>query len=119
MSNPSSGSGKPYSIPDVGGIDLNKIYGRGAAGKGVKEPDYIPYNKKGRDIWSRVPQVTGIFWLGGFAGGSLYGCKEGWDGAANTSSKVRFNSVLNGMSRRGAKVANALGFIGACRTLQQ
>lgn len=99
-------------IPNVSGIDLNKIYTVPSAGKGGRDPDFIPYNKKGRDILARVSQNTGLFWLGGFLGGGLFGVKEGLDGAANTSYKVRFNSMLNGLSRRGTKSANALGVIG-------
>lgn len=55
---------------------------------------------------------TGVCWLGGFLGGGGFGFVEGWRGAANPNMKIRFNSVMNAMSRRGSIAGNSLGIIG-------
>jgi hypothetical protein len=97
-----------YTIPDVGGIDPRKLgYGSKNA-----DPDYIPYNARGRDTMGRVFFNTGVLWLGGFGGGAAYGLVEGWRGAASPNLKIRVNSVMNAMSRRGSTIGNALGVIG-------
>ena len=101
-------------IPDVGRIDPNKIgsiYGIPSR-NGSREPDYIPYNNRGRDIMGRLFFNTGTCWLGAFAGGGCYGFVEGWRGAANPNFKIRFNSVMNAVSRRGSTLGNAVGVIG-------
>ena len=107
---------RDWSIPDGGGIDINKIY-RTAPGGGAKEPDYIPFNKKGRDIFSRLSQNTGLFWLGGFVGGGLYGSREGLITVANATTRMKVNAIMNGMSRSGSKVGNALGVIACAHTV--
>lgn len=55
---------------------------------------------------------TGVLWLGGFIGGSSYGFVDGWRSAASPSYKIRFNSVMNAVSKYGSKVGNGLGIIG-------
>jgi hypothetical protein len=102
----------PFYIPDVGRVDprsIGSIYGVPAKSKG---PDYIPYNARGRDITSRLFFNSGAFWLSGFTAGSLYGFQEGWRGAASPIVKIRFNSVMNAMSKRGSTLGNGLGVIG-------
>ena len=102
----------PFYIPDVGRVDprsIGSIYGVPAKSKG---PDYIPYNARGRDITSRLFFNSGAFWLSGFTAGSLYGFQEGWRGAASPIIKIRFNSVMNAMSKRGSTLGNGLGVIG-------
>ena len=104
---------KPIMIPDVGRIDPRKIgsvYGVPSARS--KEPDYIPYNARGRDFMGRLFFNTGLCWLGGFSAGGVYGFSEGWRKAANPNFKIRFNSVMNAVSRRGSTLGNALGIIG-------
>ena len=59
-------------IPDVSHIDMNKL------SRQPEGPDFIPYNKRGRDIMSRTFQLTGICWLGGFSAGGVLGFMEGW-----------------------------------------
>jgi hypothetical protein len=55
--NSNSGKGDPFSIPDVGNIDIGKLSRpKGGAGQG---PDYIPYNARGRDSFARVSFNTG------------------------------------------------------------
>lgn len=103
--------GSKYSIPDVGNIDFSKIKPRYGVPTG-SEPDYIPYNSRGKDILGRLTSYTGYFWLGGFCCGGAYGFVEGWREAASPNIKIRFNSVMNGISRRGGKLGNALGVIG-------
>ena len=79
--------------------------------------------------------TTGVVWLGGFGAGSLYGGFEGhlflpylnlffflhklfpsspsgWKGATGPSARIRFNSVMNGISKHGSKLGNAVGSIG-------
>ena len=102
----------PFYIPDVGRVDprsIGSIYGMPAKNK---EPEYIPYNARGRDVTGRLFFNAGAFWLGGFSAGSLYGFQEGWRGAASPIARIRFNSVMNAMSRRGSTLGNALGVIG-------
>ena len=108
---------KDWSIPDAGKIDLDKIYSLPAGGRGAKEPDYIPFNKKGRDIFSRLSQNTGLFWLGGFAGGGMYGIREGLNNVPNATTRMKVNAIMNGISRSGSKVGNALGVIAFAHTL--
>jgi hypothetical protein len=96
-------------MPNVDNIDLNKL-GRG--GGGSRGPDYIPYNQKGRDPFARTSFNTGIYWLGGFLGGGSYGLVQGWRGATSSNYKIRFNSVMNGISKQGSKWGNMLGLIG-------
>ena len=102
----------PFYIPDVGRVDprsIGSIYGVPAKSKG---PDYIPYNARGRDITSRLFFNSGAFWLTGFSVGSIYGFQEGWRGAASPIAKIRFNSVMNAISKRGSTLGNGLGVIG-------
>ena len=99
---------RPIFIPDVGRIDPRSLGGRATN----KEPDYIPFNTRGRDFMGRLFFNTGVCWLGGFGGGSGYGFVEGWRSAANPNMKIRFNSVMNAMSRRGSIAGNSLGIIG-------
>jgi hypothetical protein len=113
-------SEQPYSIPDTSKIDLGRIYkvpGAGGGAGGQREPDYIPFNKRGRDIFSRVSYNTGVFWLGGFAGGGLAGIREGLGTVPNATTRVKINAVINGISRTGAKVGNALGVIAFAHTI--
>ena len=37
---------------------------------------------------------------------------KGYRGAMGTSNRIIFNSLMNGMSKRGSKIGNALGSIG-------
>lgn len=101
-------------MPDVSGIDLGKLGGgmnRSPSGGSRKEPEYIMNNAKGRDIGSKMFLNTGSFWLGGFAAGGLYGFAEGWRGAASPTLRIRVNSVLNGVSKRGSSLGNNLGVL--------
>lgn len=100
-------------LPDTRGIDLDRIspiYGKPS--QKSKSPEYIPYNRRGRDLYGRLTINTGYFWLGGFVGGGMYGIQEGWRNAASPNAKIRLNSVLNAASRRGAHLASSLGIIG-------
>ena len=102
------------TIPGVDRIDLKKlgpIYGLQAP-TNSSEPDYLKYNIKGRDIGGKIFFNSGLAWLGGFAGAGAYGFAEGWRNAANPSFRVKLNSVMNGISKRGSKAGNALGAIG-------
>jgi hypothetical protein len=69
----------PFLIPDVGRIDprgIGSVYGIPQK----KEPDYIPFNSRGRDFLPRLCFNSGMLWLGGFTAGSLYGAREGYIG---------------------------------------
>ena len=110
----SSSDGRGFTLPDVSGIDIGKIggYNQQNSGKKKSEPDFIMNNAKGRDIGSKLFLNTGTFWLGGFAAGGLYGFAEGWRSAASPSLRIRINSVLNGISKRGSFLGNNLGVLG-------
>ena len=102
----------PLYIPDVGRVNpraIGSVYGMPAK---TKQPEYLPYNARGRDVMGRLFFNSGAFWLSGFTAGSIYGFQEGWRGAASPIMRIRFNSVMNGMSRRGSTLGNALGVIG-------
>lgn len=99
-------------LPDYRGVDINKLYRQPAQG-----PEFIPYNKRGRDFYGRLSFNMGVFWLGGFTGGGLYGFVEGWRNAASPSYKIRFNSVMNAVSRRGALLGSSLGVLGELGSL--
>jgi hypothetical protein len=104
-----------YTLPDVSGIDMGKMgaYGKSSnGGNSNSKPDFIMNNAKGRDIGSKMFLNTGSFWLGGFAAGGLYGFAEGWRSAASPSIRIRVNSVLNGVSKRGSVLGNNLGVLG-------
>jgi hypothetical protein len=94
-------------IPDVSGINMNKFMKRQQSA----EPDFIPHNKDGRDPTAHMMVLTGAMWVGGFLGGGAYGLVEGWRTAQTPSFKVRMNSVLNAVSKRGSKVGNVLGMV--------
>jgi hypothetical protein len=69
----------PFLIPDVGRIDprgIGSVYGIPQK----KEPDYIPFNSRGRDFLPRLCFNAGLLWLGGFTAGSFYGAREGYIG---------------------------------------
>ena len=103
-------------MPDVGRIDPRSIGAMYGVPAKNKEPEYIPYNVRGRDFSSRLFFHSGVFWLAGFSAGSAYGFQEGWRGAASPIYRIRFNSVMNAMSRRGSTLGNALGVIGTPRS---
>ena len=93
-------------IPDVTGIDINRlgtIYGS----KGKNGPDYLKYSEKGRDIMSKLFFYTGSTWLGGFSFGMVQGSIEGWRAAANPRLRIKINSVLNAVTKRGSLAGNA------------
>lgn len=94
-----------FVIPDVSNIDPKKLGSIGG-------PEYIPYNPRGRDIYGRLSFNTGVCWVGGFAVGGTAGLVEGWRSAVNPNWKVKFNSVLNGLSKQGSRLGNGLGIIG-------
>jgi hypothetical protein len=108
--NSSSGSkgSDPFSIPDVGNIDIGKL---SRPPKGGTGPDYIPYSPRGRDSFARVSFNTGIAWLSGFLGGGAYGFAEGWRNASSPNWKIKMNSILNASSKRGSNAGNALGIL--------
>jgi hypothetical protein len=95
-------------LPDFRNIDINKIRSPNRSGG----PEYIPYNKRGRDFYGRLSFNTGVFWLGGFAAGSARGVAEGLRQAPGASYKILFNSVMNGISKRGSTLGSSLGIIG-------
>ena len=102
----------PFYIPDVGKVDprsIGSIYGMPSKNK---EPEYIPYNARGRDVTGRLFFNSGAFWLGGFTAGGIYGTYEGYTTAASPIAKIRFNSVMNAVSKRGSTLGNALGVLG-------
>ena len=100
-----------FQIPDVGHIDINKltpVYGSKQSG-----PDFISNNnKRGRDLFGQLTFNTGVSWLGGYTIGSAVGFVEGWRGAALPTFKLRMNSVLNAVAKRGGSLGNALGVVG-------
>lgn len=65
----------------------------------------------------RISFNTGVYWLGGFLGGGAYGFVQGWRGATSTNYKIRFNSVMNGVSKNGSKWGNMLGLVGEEQSL--
>eukprot|EP01038_Epipyxis_sp_PR26KG_P010036 gene10036-13493_t len=79
-------------------------------------PEYIPYNNRGRDIYGRMSFNTGVFWFSGFLIGGSYGVVEGWRNAVSPNYKIRFNSIMNGFSKRGNSLANSLGIIAFLHT---
>lgn len=107
------------SIPDVDNIDLGKVgavYGIPKT-KDNGEPEYLEFNRKGRDIFGRVNFNTGLSWATGFTVAGLYGLQHGWRNAASTNFRVRFNSVLNGISKYGNKSANICGVLAFMHTM--
>lgn len=100
-------------LPDYRGIDVNQVnplYGKPS--QRAKGPEFIPYNKRGRDFYGRLSFNMGVLWLGGFTAGGAYGFVEGWRNAASPTYKIRFNSVMNAVSKRGASLGSSLGVVG-------
>jgi import inner membrane translocase subunit TIM23 len=106
----SDSSKRPNLLPDISGIDFSKI-GQGQQQRSKSDPDYIINNTKGRDIMPRLFFNTGVFWLGGFTAGGLYGMQDGWRNAPSPSIKIRINSILNGVSKHGSNLGNNLGVL--------
>jgi hypothetical protein len=105
------------ALPDVGNIDLDKIGSvYGYMPKNSSGPEYIQSNPRGRDLIGRLSFNTGVLWLGGFSSGGAYGFVEGWRNATSPNYKIRFNSVMNGVSKRGTLLGNNLGIIGFLHT---
>lgn len=100
------------TLPGVDRIDPRKLAPIYGLQTHASEPEYLKYNIKGRDIFGRLFFNSGVAWLGGFSVAGAYGFAEGWRNAANPSFKVKLNSVMNAVSKRGSKVGNALGTIG-------
>ncbi len=97
-----------FILPDVRNLDIKKI-----SPQIPSSPDYIPSaSARGRDIFQRLFFNTGALFLLGFSGGGMYGSIEGFRNAVNPSLRIRINSVINGMSRRGSRLGNSLGIIG-------
>jgi|TARA_B110000090_G_C13269933_1_gene403735 import inner membrane translocase subunit TIM23 len=101
-----------FRIPDVSRIDLNRI-----ARQPQTQPDYVPYNQKGRDPLDGATHKLGFFWLAGFGSGGAYGFVEGWKKAASPAFKIRMNSVLNSVSSRGTRIGNMLGVVAGFHTM--
>lgn len=115
----------PLVIPDSSNIDLgalSPVFGVPNANRRSPAPvnagpEYIAYNTRGRDFYGRLSFNTGVFWIGGFTSGGLYGLVEGWKAAASPNYKIRFNSVMNALSRRGSVLGSTLGVIGKSHAL--
>lgn len=103
-------------LPDVSNIDFKKLSPKSGGGSIHDEPEFIPYNNRGRDIQGRIFFNTGVLWLGGFGLGGAYGFVEGWRNAVNPNYQIRFNSVMNALSRRGSMLGNRLGTVGFLHT---
>lgn len=104
---------KKLNVPALDLSALNSIYSNPTPTRTVGNgPEYIANNLRGRDFNARLSFNTGIFWIGGFASGGLYGFVEGWRTAASPNYKIRFNSVMNAISRRGSVWGSSLGIVG-------
>lgn len=128
-----------YTIPNLGNIDARKLYGGSRGGK--KEPEFIENTGRdsmGHVFFTTGVCWLGGF-LGGGAYGSIEGKtivimhlndthqytqlllflititttkNIGYRASPGTSSRIVFNSLMNGMSKRGSKIGNTLGSIG-------
>lgn len=58
------------------------------------------------------PMYLGVLWVGGYTFGGVYGIAHGWKAAASPHYLVRFNSVMNGLSKYGSTLGNSLAIIG-------
>ena len=56
------------------------------------------------------------FFLEDGGGGGAMGVMEGWREAAHPSFKIRMNSVMNAVSRRGSKAGNTLAVVACLHT---
>lgn len=109
MSKGSEINSQSFQIPDVSQIKIKRNI--------QHEPDYIPSGgTRGRDALSMVFFNTGALWLVGFGAGGSFGTIEGFRNAANTSLRVRINSMINTMSKRGVRLGTSLGILGKNET---
>jgi len=106
-----NGRSRYGELPPLPNFGQNPIYGRKPS-----QPEYIPYNKRGRDFYGRLSFNMGLLWLGGFTSGAVRGFVDGWRNAASPAYKIRFNSVMNGMSKTGALWGSTLGIVAFLHT---
>lgn len=99
---------KPIQLPTFDDNQIKNFY----KPQKPKGPEFLSINTKGRDIYGRLSFNTGIFWLGGFAAGGVYGFVEGFRNAPGHQLRIRMNSVMNGMSKYGSHWGSAIGIIG-------
>lgn len=82
----------------------------------TRQPEYIQTSGTNQNPMNRFFYNTGSFWLTGFCFGGAYGFLEGWREAVSPNMRIRFNSVMNGISRRGASWGNSLGAVAFLHT---
>ena len=131
-----------YTIPNLGNIDARKLYGGSRGGKKEPEfIENTGRDSMGHVFFTTGVCWLGGF-LGGGAYGSIEGKTSvimlltihtnthkyaqlqlflititttkniGYRASPGTSSRIVFNSLMNGMSKRGSKIGNTLGSIG-------
>mmetsp|Transcript_10193 Transcript_10193/g.9130 ORF Transcript_10193/g.9130 Transcript_10193/m.9130 type:complete len:191 (+) Transcript_10193:19-591(+) len=103
-----------FTLPNVDNVDIRKL--SPIYNQEIKAPEFIQTSKRGRDIFGRLFFNTGSLYLTGFSAGCSYGLIEGWRAAVNPNFRIRLNSILNAMSKRGSKLGNSLGVIAFIHT---
>ena len=111
-------NGIPFSIPDVGNIDLGQVAPVFGVPKQKNGPDFIDTSSGGVQTSLRMFYETGIWWLLGFGVGGLSGIREGWTAAVYPNWRLRINGVMNGMSKVGGKTSNLFAILGNKYLLQ-
>ena len=95
-----------------GGVDMSTAAPMfGSMTSSGDDIDYLEYDKKGRGMSERMFYNSGVAYTIGTLGGGAYGFVEGWKSSPSRRMKIRINSVLNGMGKRGSRAGNALGTV--------
>lgn len=81
--------------------------------KHTNQPEYLfpEKAKKDRSFGEKMFYGTGVSYLAGQAIGGSWGLYEGLKHADGTTARLRINTVLNGLTKRGPFVANAFGVL--------
>eukprot|EP00730_Choanoeca_flexa_P017411 TRINITY_DN8386_c0_g1_i5.p1 TRINITY_DN8386_c0_g1~~TRINITY_DN8386_c0_g1_i5.p1 ORF type:complete len:221 (+),score=31.95 TRINITY_DN8386_c0_g1_i5:97-759(+) len=98
-----AGVQSPYL--NIGGIDASMLE--------TAEPEFLYANakNKGRSFGEMMFYTTGSSYLTGTVFGGAYGIVEGLRHPAATSNRLRLNTVLNAVQKRGPFLGNTLGII--------
>eukprot|EP00045_Choanoeca_perplexa_P000290 m.13662 g.13662 ORF g.13662 m.13662 type:complete len:225 (+) comp10201_c0_seq1:114-788(+) len=103
LSLPNGAMQSPYL--NIGGIDASMLE--------TSEPEFLfaGAKNKGRSFSEMMFYTTGSSYIGGTIAGGVYGIIEGLRHPAATSNRLRVNTVLNAVQKRGPFLGNTLGII--------
>ncbi|KNC48088.1 CAMK/CAMK1 protein kinase [Thecamonas trahens ATCC 50062] len=78
---------------------------------GAGKVEFVNPDEAERGWGKKLLHQTAFAWVGGLALGTPWGAIEGLRQAPGSSTKLRMNSLLNGVNRRGPPMANTLAAV--------